>query len=123
MFGWGWKSLLLVEKKNEKIENGVCINLLTCPYYEIRKEKGNQCVGGRGTDGQFLILSPLSPPIFSPVWGENSLFTKCGPREKTILSPIFHPSYFHSNHTDPKGIGSSLNWPQLARLIRKPSQD
>ena len=34
----GGKLFCFVEKKNEWIENGVCINLLSCPPYYIKKK-------------------------------------------------------------------------------------
>lgn len=41
-----------------------------------------------------LVLSHLKPnfPSFSSWFGENSLFTKCGPEEKNVFSSIFHPT-------------------------------
>lgn len=39
---WGWgggKLFCFVEKENEWIENGVCINLLSCPPITLKKKK------------------------------------------------------------------------------------
>ena len=90
----GLESLLLVEKKNEKIDNGVCINLLTCPYYKIRKEKGNQCVGGRG---RWVIshLKPTFSPDFLPNLGRKlPLHKMWAPGRKQFSPPFSIPPVF-----------------------------
>ena len=113
-----WRSeklFCLVENENERIENCVCINLLLYPNYIKRKliiykgEKGfffffffkltlnlNKKMETKVEEGEQMgkgisHIKPTFFPILSQIWGEYSLFTKCGLEEKIVFSPIFHP--------------------------------
>ena len=109
-----WRSEILfclVENENKRIENGVCVNLLLYPYYIKRKlivykgekvffflidiklelKKKKKPMLKRESRWVISHIKPTFFPILSQIWGEYSLFTKCGLEEKIVFSPIFHP--------------------------------
>ena len=120
----GGKFFCFVEKKNECIENGVCINLLSCPPITLKKksleEKISSCLhkktlkrnmvgaGGRGVDGYF--------PMLAHNWRKNKPLKNVGlGRNNPPLTPTENKKIPPYNQTHPKIIFSSSFNPILPK--------
>ena len=118
-----WRSEILfclVENENERIENGVCINLLLYPYYikrelivykggkvfffflidiklELKKKKKKKPMLKRESRWVISHIKPTFFPIY-PKFGENTHSSQnVGSRKKLFSPPFSIPGTRHTH--------------------------